>query len=498
MTPISELSNLTLDDASQQLTNGSLSSEELTEAYLAQIERVDSKTHAVLEIHPDAIEQARALDAERAQGKVRGALHGIPILLKDNIDTSGPMSTSAGSLALKESIAPEDAFVTQRLREAGALILGKTNLSEWANMRSTRSSTGWSSRGGQTRNPFDLNRSPGGSSSGSGVAVAAGMCAAAVGTETNGSVVIPSSMNSLVGIKPSIGLVSRTGIIPISHSQDTAGPMARSVKDAAMLLGAMLGFDSEDPLSREVEDLRADLLKLSPHALQGARVGVMSNFLGYHEGVDSLVHSAQRSLIDCGATIIQKVEFTKLDKLHDNQDIVLCHELKAGLNAYLSRLGPDAPMKSLADLIKFNRAHPQHAMPYFQQELFLIAQATAGLEDSLYLDALTHNKRLAREEGIDAMLAHDSLDVLIAPTIGPPWAIDQINGDHRSPCSSALAAIAGYPHVTVPGGFVHGLPVGISFFSSDLSDARVVQFAYAFEQHTQCRRAPELVSKVDD
>ena len=492
MTQNIELANLTLDDASKQLASGSLHSQDLAEAYIAQIERIDPKTQAVLEINPDAIEQACELDNERAQGKVRGALHGIPILLKDNIDTAGSMSTSAGSVALKESIAPEDAFVTQRLREAGALILGKTNLSEWANMRSSRSSTGWSSRGGQTRNPFDLNRSPGGSSSGSGVAVAAGMCAAAVGTETNGSVVIPASMNSLVGIKPSIGLVSRTGIIPISHSQDTAGPIARSVKDAAILLGGMLGFDPEDSLSREVEQLAEDLLKLSPHALKGARVGVLSNFIGYHDGVDALMHNALRGLNDCGATVINPVEYTELDQLEDNQDIVLCHELKAGLKAYLARLGPNAPMKSLEDLIRFNLGHSQQTMPYFKQDLFLAAQATGSLEDKLYLDAFINNKQLAREEGIDALLARDSLDVLVAPTIGPPWAIDLVNGDHRSPCSSALAAIAGYPHVTVPAGFVHDLPVGLSFFANDLSDAKVVQFAYAFEQHTQHRRAPAL------
>ena len=489
---MSDLADLTLSECARRLAEGDLDCASLTTAYLAQIDRLDGDINAIIERDPDALEIARRLDDERDHGQVRGPLHGVPILLKDNIDTGDHMSTTAGSLALEGSIAAQDAFVVRQLRGAGALILGKTNLSEWANMRSSRSSTGWSSRGGQTRNPFDLNRTPGGSSAGSGAAVAAGMGAAALGTETDGSVVIPAAMNALVGIKPTVGLVSRTGIIPISQSQDTAGPMTRTVEDAARLLGAMLGYDPEDPLSRHPGDLARALLQLSTDALQGARVGIARSYFGGHEGVNALMAVAIGSLRECGATIIDDVDLVHYEALAEAEHTVLCYELKAGLAGYFSRLGQDAPMKTLADVIEFNERHRQRVMPYFQQEHFIDAQACGTLEDRVYREALERGKTMAGRDGIDAAMAKDRLDVLIAPTIGAPWAIDVVNGDQRSPCCSPPAAVAGYPHITVPAGCLHGLPVGLSFFAGELEDAKVVNYAYAFEQHTQHRRAPEI------
>lgn len=492
MTPDSDIIQLTLRELAERLSAGTLDAETVTAAYLRRIESVNAQVNAVIEVNPDALTLAQTLDQERSQGTLRGRLHGIPILLKDNIDTGDRMCTTAGSLALDGSVAPEDAYVVKRLRRAGALILGKTNLSEWANMRSSRSSTGWSSRGGQTRNPFDLNRSPGGSSAGSGAAVAAGMCAAAIGTETDGSVVIPASMNSLVGIKPSIGLVGRTGIIPIAASQDTAGPMARTVEDAAMLLTAMLGSDPEDAYAREPGTLAGQLTDLDPAALRGARIGVARAYCGRHEGVTALLERALDSLRECGASVVDEVDLDGPEAFDEAERVVLCHELKAGLKAYLQRLGPDAPMQSLGDLIRFNEMNAERVMPYFQQEHFLVAEATHSLEDPVYVTALAENRARAGADGIDAALARHRLDALVAPTIGPAWSIDLVNGDHRSLCCSTPAAIAGYAHVSVPAGHVHGLPVGLSFFAGDLADAKVVRFAYAFEQQTHQRLVPRL------
>ena len=435
---------------------------------------------------------AEGLDEERAAGRVRGPLHGLPMLIKENIDTADRMTTTAGSLALEGSIAPDDAFVVKRLREAAVVLLGKTNLSEWANFRSTRASTGWSSRGGQTRNPYGLDRSPGGSSSGSGVAAACGMCAAAVGTETDGSVVIPSSMNALAGIKPTLGLVSRSGIIPIAHSQDTAGPMARSVRDAAALLQGMVGYDAEDPFGLDPSILPPDLLSMDHSGLRGARVGLVSLYCGNHEAVDRIVEEAVVALGECGAEVFGEVQFAHFDELDELDDEVMLYEIKAGLNAYFQRLGPQAPVKSLADVIDFNERHAERTMPYFGQEHFHRAQARGDLTEKVYLDALARVKQLTGVDGIDAALTRHRLDVLIAPTIGPPWSIDLVTGDHRSPCSSTAAALAGYPSVSVPAGYIHGLPVGLLFFGGARTDAKLIRYAHAFEQATNVRVAPNV------
>lgn len=492
MSKVPDLCELTLADASRALDSGDVSTRELSSAYLDRIERLDHHVNAVIEINPDALDLARTLDDERGRGETRGPLHGIPILLKDNIDTGDRMSTTAGSLALAGSIAPEDAFVVKRLRQAGALILGKTNLSEWANMRSSRSTTGWSSRGGQTANAFDPTRSPGGSSAGSGVAVAMGMCAAALGTETDGSVVIPASMNSLVGIKPTVGLVSRTGIIPISHTQDTAGPIARTVEDAALTLSAMIGLDLQDTRAIDAGALSNALSVLEPTALRGARVGVDRTLGGANEGVDAIIDQAIAALRDCGAEIVDGLELRAHKEVASYEDLVFYYELKAGLNAYLKRLAPHSPMRTIDDLIDFNTANAERTMPHFGQEHFIAAQATGSLQNPDYLKALSICKAMAGRDGIDAAMAEHRLDVLFAATIGPAWPIDLVNSDQRSPCSSTPAAVAGYPHITVPGGFVDGLPVGVSFYAGHLSDARVIQYAYAFEQQTQARRVPPL------
>jgi len=494
MSTLTDLGNLTLIEALAALDARDFSTVELTRAYLSQIERLDDQVNAVVELNPEALDLARHLDDERARGEIRGPLHGIPILLKDNIDTGDRMSTTAGSLALAGSIAPDDAFVVKQLRRSGALILGKTNLSEWANMRSSRSSTGWSSRGGQTANAFDSARSPGGSSAGSGVATALGMCAAALGTETDGSVVIPASMNSLVGIKPSIGLVSRTGIIPISHTQDTAGPIARTVRDAAVLLSGMIGADGSDSKSIRSGTLGNDLGALDAGALRGARVGIDRTLCGSHEGIDAIIEQSINALRDCGAEVVDGIELSAHKELSEPEDIVLYYELKSGLNAYLKRLVPNSPMRTLNDLIDFNINNAERVMPYFGQEHFISARATGSLQDPEYLKALSRCKTLAGRDGIDAALTRHRLDVLFAPTIGPAWPIDKINGDHRLACSSSPAAVAGYPHISVPGGFIHGLPVGVSFYAGYLDDVKIVQYAYAFEQQTQMRRVPPLAA----
>ena len=497
MSSAADFADLTMEQARDALDKGEVSCVELTQGYLQRIEQLDQSVNSVLETNPDALDIAAALDAQRSDGSRRGPLHGLPILLKDNIDTGDRMTTTAGSLALQGSIAPEDAFATSKLRQAGALILGKTNMSEWANMRSSRSSTGWSSRGGQTGNAFDPTRSPGGSSSGSGVAVAMGLCAGAVGTETDGSVVIPASMNSLVGIKPSVGLVSRTGIIPISHTQDTAGPIARTVKDAALLLTGMIAADSQDAKALESGVLGDLIAKLDGGALKGVRVGVDRTLCGRHEGVDALLEQSVLALRDCGALITDDVELAAHDGLEEHEDVVMYYELKAGLKAYLARLGPDYPMRSLSDLIAFNINNAERTMPYFGQEHFLRAQRTGSLDDPEYLKALSMCKKLCAQTGIDAALRKHQLDVLVAPTIGPAWTIDKVNGDHRSPCSSTPAAVAGYPHVSVPAGFVHELPVGLSFYAGHLDDANVIAYAFAFEQQTLARRVPPLASQTD-
>jgi len=496
--PALEFAEATIADLAKSQADGRLTARALAEAYLARIEAIDRsgpRINSVIELNPDALSIADALDAERAARGPRGPLHGIPVLLKDNIDTADRMRTSAGSLALAESIAPRDAFVTERLRAAGAVILGKTNLSEWANFRSTRSTSGWSSRGGQTRNPNALDRNPCGSSSGSGAAVAANLCAVAVGTETDGSIVCPSNACGIVGIKPTVGLVSRAGIIPISASQDTAGPMARTVADAAALLGALAGVDERDAATAAARDhLQPDYTAfLDRDALRGARLGVVRSMFGSNPHVVHLLEAALAELKGLGAELIDPVEMPTHGKFNQDEYTVLLYEFKDGLNAYFASLGAAAPVKTLAELIAFNDRQPERTMPFFEQEILLLAEAKGPLTSKEYLRARERCVRLSRSEGIDGAMQRHKLDALIAPTGGPAFPIDLVNGDHYTGTgSSAFAAVAGYPHVTVPAGQVFGLPVGLSFFGRAWSEPRLIGFAYAFEQATRQRRAPSF------
>jgi amidase len=492
-----EVAELPIAELQQRMTAGELTSVQLTQAYLDRIAKLDDAgptLNAVIEINPDALAIAMALDAERAAGKVRGALHGIPVLLKDNIDTADKMRTSAGSLALAEHRATTDAHVVQQLRAAGAVILGKTNLSEWANFRSDLSSSGWSSRGGQTKNPYVLDRNPCGSSSGTGAAIAASFAAAGLGTETDGSIVCPSSANGLVGIKPTVGLVSRTGIIPIAESQDTAGPMARTVADAAVLLAAMRGIDAGDPASqRSVPHLTDDYLAaLKPDALRGKRIGVLRKHFGFHPEVDRVMNQAIDKLREQGAEIVDPVELATHGKFGEAEFTVLLYEFKHGLNAYLARTGDDVTPKSLTDLIAFNERETVRVMPWFGQELLVQANAKGGLDSLEYTRARDLARRLAGPQGIDATLAKHRLDALVAPTGGPAWVTDLVNGDHFGGGSSSAAAVAGYPAITVPAGSVRGLPVGITFVGPAWSEAKLIGFAHAFERVTAARVAPEF------
>ena len=486
-----ELENASFEKLSELLDSGQLSSAELTQAYLDRIEALDGEVNAVIEVNPDAVAIAAGLDEQRRAGRVRGPLHGLPILIKDNIDSADKVMTTAGSLALAGSRPSTDAFLVRRLRQSGAVLLGKTNLSEWANFRSTKSSTGWSSRGGQTRNPYSLRHSPGGSSAGSGVAASMGFCAAAIGTETDGSVVIPSSMNALVGIKPTLGRVSRSGIIPISHSQDTAGPMATCVRDAALLLQGIAGSDSQDAPTLGSPPL-SSLPPLDKAALRGVRIGVLDNYRGLNEGTDALIETCMSALRDCGAQIIEGVELPGSEQMRELDTEVMLYEFKHDLNVYLAGLGCDAPVHNLNEIIAFNERHADQVMPHFGQEYFYLAQEKGDLNEKTYRDALATVKRLAGKDGIDAALARHRLDVLAARTIGPAWTIDLINGDQRSPCASTWAALSGYPSISVPAGCVDGLPVGLLFFAEANSDAKLIRYGYAFEQATQARHPPEI------
>lgn len=497
-----KLDEATIAELQEGLRAGAFTSLDLTEAYLGRIEEIDRSgpgLNAVIEVNPDVREIARALDEERAAKGPRGSLHGIPILIKDNIATRDRMATTAGSLALEKALPPEDAFAVRKLREAGAVLLGKTNLSEWANFRSTRSTSGWSGRGGQTRNPYVLDRNTSGSSSGSGAAAAAGLCAAAVGTETDGSIVSPSSVNGLVGIKPTVGLVSRSGIIPISRTQDTAGPMARTVADAAAVLGALAGADPGDEATREadVRGSRDYLTFLDPDGLQGARIGVVRSFFGFHDRVDALIEARLEDMKRLGAILVDPVEFPSGRELGSAEFEVMLYEFKAGLNAYLAGLGPEAPVRTLKDLIDYNERRRGQEMPYFGQELFLQAEEKGPLTDPAYLDALKKSLRLSRTEGIDAVMDKHGLDALAAPTDGPAWLTDWINGDHFSGGCSTPAAAAGYPHVTVPAGFVFGLPVGLSFFGRAWSEPLLIRIASGFEQATRARKPPRFLATAD-
>jgi amidase len=484
------------------MASGRITSKQLTSLYLARIKAVDKagpKLNAVIEVNPDALSIAEALDAERKAKGARGPLHGIPILLKDNIATADRMQTTAGSIALVGAKPPRDSFVAAKLREAGAVILGKTNLSEWANIRSTRSTSGWSSRGGLTRNPYALDRNTSGSSSGSAAAVAASLAAAAVGTETDGSITSPSAVNGLVGIKPTVGLVSRSGIVPIAHSQDTAGPMARSVADAAALLTAMAGTDLRDDATRDASPKASDYTKqLDANALKGARLGVVrSQFGGRNDLVSAEVEKALKVLEAQGAVLIDIPEIPNAGKYGATELEVLLTELKADMESYLKEWAPDAEVRTLADIIAFNEAHKDRAMPYFGQEHFVNAQKKGGLDSKEYLDALAANHRLSRGEGIDKVMGDNKLDALVAPTTGPAWLTDFIKGDASGGSFSSPAAVAGYPHVTVPAGFVQGLPCAISFVGTAWSEARLIALAYAFEQASKARKPPTFPKTVN-
>jgi amidase len=491
----------TISELQELLSAGVVTSRDLVEAYLERIETIDRQgpnLNAIIEINPDVLSIADEMDALRADGQVRGPLHGIPIVLKDNIDTADSMMTTAGSLALEGSIAAQDAGLVTKLREAGAILLAKANLSEWANFRSDHSNSGWSSRGGQTRNPYALDRSPCGSSSGSAVAVAAGLCAAAVGTETDGSITCPAQTNGLVGIKPTLGLISRSGIIPIAHSQDTAGPITRTVRDAAILLGAMAGVDPRDAATAQSEGkAQADYTPfLDPDGLKGARIGVARTFFDFHPEVDALMESCLQGLKAGGAELIDPADIPSVKTMDETEIEVLLYEFKADLNAYLAGLGSDARVHSMEDVIAFNEKNRELVMPYFGQKRMLQAQEKGPLTDEAYLKALETNHRLARTEGIDAVLAEHKLDAFVAPTGGPAWLIDTIHGDYGYGGCTSPAAVAGYPHITVPAGFIHGLPVGISFFGTAWSEPVLLRLAYAFEQATLARQAPRFLPTI--
>jgi amidase len=496
--PAFELDEVTIADLQSGMTSGKYTAQSLTQKYLNRIDEIDKRgpaTNSVIELNPDALSIASDLDKERGAKGARGPLHGIPVLIKDNIGTQDRMTTTAGSLALGGSIPLQDSFVARKLREAGAVILGKTNLSEWANFRSSHSSSGWSGRGGQTKNPYVLDRNPCGSSSGTGAAVAANLSAIGIGTETDGSVVCPSNANSLAGIKPTVGLISRAGIIPISHSQDTAGPMCRTVTDAAILLGALAGIDARDDATKASAGKSfADYTKfLDANGLKGARIGVHRKGFGFNDGVDKLIGDCIDIMKKRGATIVDPADIPTQGKFDDSEMEVLLYEFKADLNSYLASLGPRAPVKSLKEIIDFNEQYRDREMPYFGQDLFIKAQAKGPLTDKAYRDALAKDQRMSRKEGIDFVMDKNKLDALIAPTGGPAWTTDWVNGDHFTGGYSTASAVAGYPHITVPAGYVFGLPVGISFFGRAWSEPTLIKFAYAFEEATKARRPPQFL-----
>ncbi|MFN8549228.1 MAG: amidase [Candidatus Eisenbacteria bacterium] len=493
----------TLADFRGALDSGEQSSESITRAYLERIEALDRQgpmLRSMLEVNPDALAAAAAADRARAAARLRSPLHGIPIVIKGNIDTADRMATSAGSLALAHGSAPRDAFLVTKLREAGAILLGKTNLSEWANFRSTRSSSGWSGVGGQCGNPFAIDRSPCGSSSGTGAAVSGNLSPIGVGTETDGSIVCPSAMCGIVGLKPTVGLVSRSGIIPISHSQDTAGPMARTVTDVALLLGAMTGVDPRDSATTAGADHAGiDYTRfLDARGLQGARLGVpRKRLFGYHDLTDKLIEEAITLLKREGAEVIELPELPHLGEYDESEYTVLLYEFKADLNAYLAARGGTVEQHSLAELIAWNERNRATSMPYFGQEIFVAAEEKGPLTEQAYLDALALDQRLSRAEGIDAVMAEHRLDALIAPTGSPAWPIDLVNGDHFTGASSSPAAVAGYPNITVPAGYVFGLPIGLSFFGRAWSEPTLLRLAFAFEQATRVRKPPRFLPSAN-
>jgi amidase len=486
------LEEKTVAELQAMMQKGALTSRQITQAYLDRIADVDKKLNSMIEINPDALVIADQMDTERKGGKVRGPLHGIPIAIKDNIDTADKMKTTAGSLALLDAPAPkQDAFLVRQLRAAGAVIIGKTNLSEWANFRSTKSSSGWSGRGGQTHNPYVLDRNPCGSSSGTGSAIAANLAAIGIGTETDGSIVCPASTCGIVGIKPTLGLVSRSGVIPIAHSQDTAGPMTRSVGDSAILLGVLVGADSEDAITSQAAKGEKDYTKyLRKDGLRGMRIGVARQYFGRNSKIDKVIEPHLQVLKDGGAILVD-VEFPKLRDFGDAEYEVLLYEFKADLNKYLA--GRGSKYRTLKDLIEFNEKNADKEMPYFGQEIFIQAEAKGDLNDRAYRIALLQSKLMTQEQGIDGVMDANKLDAVVAPSGGVAWMTDAVNGDCGVFESSSLAAVAGYPNITVPAGYVQGLPAGLSFFGRPFSEGILIKAAYAFEQATKARRVPKLL-----
>jgi len=496
-----ELDEITIRELQEGMKSDRFTARSLVEKYTARIEEIDKRgprINSIIELNPDALSIANSLDQERNAKGPRGPLHGIPLLIKDNIDTADKMMTTAGSLALVGAKPPKDSFVVQRLRAAGAVILGKTNLSEWANIRSNHSTSGWSGRGGLTKNPYALDRNPCGSSSGTGAGISANLAAAGIGTETDGSIVCPASANGLVGIKPTVGLVSRSGIIPISHSQDGAGPMCRTVRDAAILLGALTGVDPEDSATAaSAGKSQIDYAQFcDANGLKGARIGVARKYFGFNDAVDAVMEQALDAIRKQGATLVDPADLETHGKFGESEFLVLLYELKSDLNAYLARLGPGAPVRSLKDVIEFNERNRQKEMPYFGQDVFLKAETKGPLTDKEYVDALASNHQLARSEGIDALMDKNKLDAIVAPTGAPAWLTDLLNGDHDSGGSSNAAAVAGYPNINVTAGFISGLPVGISFFGRAWSEPALIRLAFSFEQATKARQAPRFLARV--
>ncbi len=496
-----EFDEITISELQDGMKSGKFTARSLVEKYSARIQEIDKSgpaINSVLELNPDALSIADALDQERKAKGPRGPMHGVPVLIKDNIDTADKMMTTAGSLALVGSKPSQDSFVAQKLRSAGAIILGKTNLSEWANIRSSHSSSGWSGRGGLTKNPYSLDRNPCGSSSGTGAGISANLCAVGIGTETDGSIVCPSSSNGLAGIKATVGLVSRNGIIPISHTQDGAGPMCRTISDAATLLGALTGVDPGDSATAaSAGKSYTDYTQFcDPNGLKGTRIGVARKYFGFSEAVDALMEQSLDAMKKQGATLVDPADIETFGKFDETELLVFMYELKADLNAYLARLGPSAPVRTLKDIIDFNDRNRQKEMPYFGQDLFVKAEAKGPLTEKEYLDALAKNHRLARIEGIDATLDKFHLDAMVAPTGGPAWITDLLNGDHVAGGSSNAAAVAGYPNINITAGFISGLPVGISFFGRAWSEPVLIRLAFAFEQTTKARQAPRFLSTI--
>jgi amidase len=488
-----ELEETTVVGLQAAMASGQATSRSIIQTYLARIAEIDKKLNSVIEVNPEALAIADRMDAERKAGKIRGPLHGIPVLIKDNIDTADRMKTTAGSLALVDAPTPkQDAFVVKQLRNGGAVIIGKTNLSEWANFRSEHSSSGWSGRGGQTHNPYMLDRNPCGSSSGTGASIAANLAAIGVGTETDGSVICPSSTCGIVGIKPTLGLVSRSGIIPIAHSQDTAGPMCRTVADAAALLTVMAGSDPSDPITSGGATQRKDYTQfLQKDGLRGMKIGVGRQYFGRNDKVDKLIEPQLQVLKDGGATLVD-IEFPHLRDFGDAEYDVLLYEFKEDLNKYLT--GRGGQYKTLADLIDFNDKNADKEMPYFGQEIFIKAQAKSDLNDRAYHIALLQSKLWSQEQGIDGAVKKYGVDAFVAPSGGVAWYTDLVNGDCGVFESSSLAAVAGYPNITVPAGFIQGLPAGISFFGPAFSEPTLIKIAYAFEQATKARKTPKYLS----